>query len=384
MLKDKELSKLIYIVPITIVTISILIITIFNLETIYDRFENNYTKQKKEFIKKEQDRLTTIVDSIDSYIKFKKATSINILKSEVEKNFNFVYKQLHKPKYKKLENQLAFLSKIDSSFRGNFYIYSYKNRKAIDKVQPKSNSFIYSNVGFIEKFNELVKNRTEGFILFNENKSSSKEQKRIELAYIKNFKDKNRILIYKMSLDNIQHITKSEVLSRLNLMQISNKTAIFTLDENLKFIQKTNKNIKLDDNLLKIVKTYQDKSKLKIRNKSYKYYFDNNINKKNSYKLYIFDYIDYWDYIIGVSLEIEDFDSKLKQKIQKELKLKKELITNAVLVSLFVWILAAIASIFMSYKLNQIFKKYRFRIENQNNALKNINASLKTKLKKNN
>ena len=383
MLRDKELSKLIYLVPFVIVTISILIVTFFNLKSIYDRYENSHKYYKKEYIKKEQERLTTIVDSIDSYIKFKKATSINILKDEVEKNFNFVYRQLYKPQHKTLKQKILFLSKINKNFRGDFYIYTYKDsKKSIDKVQTKSKSFVYSNIEFIEKFNELIKSKDEGFILFTKKDKSRNDSGKILLSYIKHFKNDKRILIYKMALDNIQKITQNEVLNRLNLMKISSNTQIFTLDNNLNIIQKPKEFKAVEETTYKQIDTYLNKSKLKIRNKSYKYHISK--TSANNYKVYIFNYIDYWDWVVAVRLDLKDIQKNLNKDIKEELDTKDTLVKQTIYIALIVWLLAIVILGYMSYRLNKIIKNYRFKIENQNNALKNINASLKTKLKKNN
>ena len=400
MFKEKNLSKLIFAVPILFIILTSTIITLIHIKKADDKFKLDSSKLKQNFLDEERLRLSAILDSINSYIVFKKATSTNVLKDKVKSRIEFADNLLTKlynnsigieSKSSIQINLLASLSDMKPDDHGTYFIYGY-NKKTDEFLFPKitekhGTKLIYSNKDFLNQFNELMKNKNEGFIFYTQDVVEDSKIKQIsKLTYIKKFEALNMILGYSVFLDKFDETTKDEVLNRLDLMTLKNEGCIFTLDDNLKIIQhsrkkdKISKNLKdiVEDNLSQKIEEYFNLSKIDLSKKKYEHYWRK--TNKQDYKLFVFNYIQNWDWILGLSVNVENIDSHITKIIGSIEAQRNDSINESIKAALAFIIIASIISFFISKRINRLFTNYQRRIESQKNALKNINATLASKV----
>ncbi|WP_108062538.1 sensor histidine kinase [Poseidonibacter lekithochrous] len=392
MFKEKYISKFIFVVPILFIILTSGIFTFLHIKNAEKNFQSDFINLKQNFLKEEQLRLEPIVSSINSYIKFKKATSINIVKNKIKLKVDIAESLLSKHINKDLNTErisqikislLSDLNKINNKDTGRYFIndYSKKENSFLSNTSSLSKEFIF-------KYNELLGVKKEGYIVNKEFYEKNLEIKELtKLTYIKNFEKLKLTVSYSLYLNDYEKITKKEVLNRLNLMSIETYGNIFTLDKNFGIIQnlreKQNKKIEFKDiekdvEINELLWQYQKKSKADLSNGKYEYIWKE-INK-NTYKLYVFNYVDTWDWVITLSLDISNISTYLNNiKEQNELK-REEIIKESTQIAAAFVLVASILSYFLSIKINQILTTYQKRIESQKNALRNINATLEVKV----
>ena len=392
MFKEKYISKFIFVVPILFIILTSGIFTFLHIKNAEKNFQSDFINLKQNFLKEEQLRLEPIVSSINSYIKFKKATSINIVKNKIKLKVDIAESLLSKHMNKDLNKEslsqiktslLSDLNKINNKDTGRYFIYDYskKDNALLSNTSSLSKEFIF-------KYNELLRSKKEGYIVNKEFYEKNLEIKELtKLTYIKNFEQLKLTVSYSLYLNDYEKITKKEVLNRLNLMSIETYGNIFTLDKNFRIIQnlrekmnnkKEFKYIENDTDINELLWQYQKKSKADLSNGKYEYIWKE-INK-NTYKLYVFNYVDTWDWVITLSLDINNISTYLNNiKEQNELK-RKEIIKESTQIAAAFILIASILSYFLSIKINQILTSYQKRIESQKNALRNINATLEVKV----
>ena len=392
MFKEKYISKFIFVVPILFIILTSGIFTFLHIKNAEKNFQSDFINLKQNFLKEEQLRLEPIVSSINSYIKFKKATSINIVKNKIKLKVDIAESLLSKHMNKDLNKEslsqiktslLSDLNKINNKDTGRYFIYDYskKDNALLSNTSSLSKEFIF-------KYNELLRSKKEGYIVNKEFYEKNLEIKELtKLTYIKNFEQLKLTVSYSLYLNDYEKITKKEVLNRLNLMSIETYGNIFTLDKNFRIIQnlrekmnnkKEFKYIENDTDINELLWQYQKKSKADLSNGKYEYIWKE-INK-NTYKLYVFNYVDTWDWVITLSLDINNISTYLNNiKEQNELK-REEIIKESTQIAAAFILIASILSYFLSIKINQILTSYQKRIESQKNALRNINATLEVKV----
>lgn len=392
MFKQKYLNLLIIVVPILFIIITTSVISLIQYYEFHQKNKNSTELIKNDILKNEENKASLILDSINSYINFKKATSINILKNNIKSKVLHSQSLLNKIDIKSKSSTsielLSSISKLKDS--KNYFIYKYKNKSDKFLLTPNrivtSNNEIYSNQDFVKQFINLLKNKDEGFILYTSQiDENSKIKNEIKLAYVKNFDNHNLVVGYSIFLADYDEITQKEVLNRLNLMKIPLYYNIFTLNEDKIIIQDLNssesinkKFINLNNDNTYLLDDYLKKSKVDLIQNKYEFIWEK--EAENKYKLYIFDFIKSWDWLVSISLNINNLDEQIKKELEINNQNKKELIYNLVKHSLFVIIIFSIISYFISSKIISLILKSRQRDENQKNALKNMNASLLSKM----
>jgi len=400
MFKEKNLSKLIFAVPILFIILTSTIITLIHIKKADDKFKLDSSKLRQNFLDEERFRLNAILESINSYIVFKKATSTNILKDKVKSRIKFADSLLTKlynnsigieSKTSIQINLLSSLSEMKDDEHGKYFIYGYN--KDTDELQfPKiterlGKKLIYSNKDFLSQFNDLMKKKNEGFIFYTQKIiNKSKLEHVLKLTYVKKFEALNMVLGYSVFLDKFDETTKDEVLNRLDLMKLKNNGSIFTLNDNLNIIQHSrNKTLitkNISDiqgaNLISKIIEYQKLSKLDLSKKKYEYYWKKLDN--GDYKLFVFNYIKNWNWLLGLSINVNKIDSHITEIIGSIEAQRNESIKESIKAAFVFIFIASILSFFISKRINRLFTNYKRRIESQKNALKNINATLASKV----
>ena len=392
MFQEKNLSKLIFLIPILFIVLTTSIITFIHIKQSNIKFKNDSSRLKQTFLDDEKRQLNTILDSINSYINFKKSSSINILKDKVKSRMDFSYNVLSKIYNKSVGIEslsaiqldlLVSLSTLNSKYDGDYFIYGYNNNYLSDLGNPNKKDSLKRD--FIGEINKVLETKDEGFIFYkNEIVENGFIKQSSKITYIKKFESLDLVLAYSEDVDVFEEKTKDEVLHRLNLMSLDKNGAIFTLDNSLNFIQNSyfpdliGKNFNLIEKDKEIVSSLFDYSKMAkidlLTNGEYKYFWKE--LSDDSYSLLVFKYIEDWDWLIGINLNINNINNAVVNVIGVNESKTNDLIYNSIYAGLIFILFASFISYFMSKKINNILDEYKINIENQKNALKNINASL--------
>ncbi|UTJ05954.1 sensor histidine kinase [Arcobacter roscoffensis] len=396
MFKEKHFTGLIYIIPMVFIILTASIITFIHIEKANSKFETDYNKLKEDFLDKEEQRIFTIVESVNSYIKFKKASSLNVIKDNVKSKIDFANRILNRlyNQDKLLQSSIQIellksLSQIKSNDNGKYFVYTYKdNTKFLELSYDRDlGDPIYTNKDYLKKFNGLMKKKSEGFILYTSNESNSSTEDNFRVSYIKDFPKLNIVVGYSIDLKEYISIAKNEVKKRLDLMSINDNGYIFTLDNDLRILQHsrkdtyTNRSFLLYEKNKEVIESISEfikKSKVGLSNEKYKFIWKKIDN--NSYKLYILNYVKHWDWLISVAVNIDNINENIEKIIGVDKQKTEQSIKETIKIVLIFLIIALIISYFVSLKLNQLFNRHKLRIENQKNALKNINATLEFKV----
>jgi signal transduction histidine kinase len=163
------------------------------------------------------------------------------------------------------------------------------------------------------------------------------------------------VLAYSENVEVFESKTKKEVLNRLNLMSLNKNGAIFTLDNNLDFIQNSyfpdliGKNFNLIQKDKETVSSLFDYSKMAkmdlLANGEYKYFWKE-LNT-DSYSLLVFKYIEDWDWLIGINLNINNINNAIVNVIGVNESKINDLIYNSILAGLLFILIASFISYFI-------------------------------------
>lgn len=385
MTKAKNPSNLIIFVPILFIVLTASFITLIHIKQADDKFVSDYERLSTKLIKEERLRVDTVLDSINSYITFKKESSINILKNKIQSRVLIADKMLNTiynnnigilPKSSIQISLLSSLSKIKSEDNGKYFIYG-TNSLSQQSISNVSDSNLFNQI------NELLKISNDGFVFFTENHNNKDEH---YIAYIKRFELSNFVIGYKESIYSFEEEIKSDVLERLSLMEFDG--SIYTLNSNLEIIQhSSNYNLvskkinvyEKDKNILYLLKEYLKFSKLDlVESKKNKYYWKK--LDENNYKIVSFNYIKDWEWIIAIDANIHNIRDNIIEIIGIKENLRDETIYSSIKTAIIFIIIASIISYFISDYINSVIRVYRRNIERQKVVLKHLNSSLETKV----
>jgi len=395
MFKEKNLSKFIIAVPILFIILTATIITFIHIKQADIKFKNDSKKLKETFLNDEKQQLTNTIDSINSYITYKKLTTLNILKSRVKEKTEFAHSVLSKLYNNSIGieslddiqiNILASLSNLNSKDKGKYFIYGYTKKE----IPLSEKSFSEKNnidKDFYSKIDHLLKQKDEGYIFYKESILKNKKLTQLnKFSYLKKFESLNLVLGYSEYIEEFEINTKKEVLKRLDLMRLANNSSIITLDNKLNVIQNSSNNLKnipfsdieSNKNIISELFDYSKMSKIDLIEKEYKYFWKK--TNDNNYKLLVFNYIENWDWLIGIGANINNINNHVEEVIGINKFKRNEIIEDSIKTALIFILIASLFAYLLSIKINKIFNKFKINIENQKSSLKNINATLELKV----
>ena len=374
MFKEKNLSTSIIVVPILFIVLTASIITLLHINQADIKFKNDSKRLKETFLNEEKLKVVNTLDSLTSYIKYKKVTSLNILKDKVKEKIDFADNVLRKLYNNSVGiesnetiqiNILSSLSQLNSKDKGTYFLYGFS------KNQSNINNEFYNRI------DNVLKNKNRGYIFYKETRLRNNQLVELnKISYLKKFESLNLVLGYSEYLEDFEVNTKKEVLKRLNLIKLQKNTSVLTLDNELNIIQNSSSNVK-NIPYSKLF-DYAKLSKIDLIDNKYKYFW-NKIDE-NNYNLHVFNYIHTWDWLVGINVNISNIDKNIEDVIGINESKKNDIIKDSIKTALIFILISSILSYFISIKITNILNKYKTNIENQKNALKNINATLEIKV----
>ena len=388
MFKERNLSKLILAIPIVFIILTAVFITLIHIKQADNKFKTDSLKLKETFLDEEKQRLTTVLESINSYILFKKATAINILQDRVKSRVEFADDMLTtiynntigiESKNSIQLDLLTSLGKMESKIKGSYFIYVTDESNKPSPIKNKKNFFV--------QINSLLNYKNEGFVFYEDEIEINGNKTIIsKISYVKKFELENIVLGYSESIDDFVEKTKDEVLNRFDLMKIQNDGDIFTLNYNLDLIEHSRHKDLISKNLIQLIqdkdlvfslKDYMYLSKLNLNDIKYKYYWQ---KVGDTYKLYVFNYVNDWDWLVAVCVRVGNISQNITNIIGIKEAKRNETIKDSITASIIFILIASLLSYFISLLVNRIISNYKRNIERQKKALQNINKSLESKV----
>ena len=395
MFKEKNLSKFIIAVPILFIILTATIITLIHIKQADIKFKNDSKRLVETFLNDEKQQLTNILDSINSYITYKKLTALNILKNRVKDKIDFAHTILSKLYNNSVGietsdtiqmNILSSLSQLNSKDKGKYFLYGY-TKEQIPLSEKDFSDKSNVNKEFYAQIDQLLKQKDEGYIFYKESVYKAEKFTNLnKISYLKKFESLNLVLGYSEYIEDFDINTKKEVLKRLDLMKVQKNSSIITLDNQLNVIQNSSNNFKdvpfstieSDKSIISKLFDYSKMSKIDLIEKEYKYLWKK-VNNDN-YKLFAFNYIDNWDWLVGIKVNINNINDHVEEIIGINKSKRNEIIEDSVKTAFIFIFIASFLAYLISLKINKIFNEYKVNIENQKTALKNINATLELKV----
>ncbi|RXJ99575.1 hypothetical protein CRU98_05985 [Arcobacter sp. CECT 8986] len=391
MFHEKYLSKLIIFTPIILIILVTTLVTFTQINKLENKFIDDSSKLKAKLINEEKNKLSQKIDTLNDYILYKKSTTKNIINEQIQKRVELVYNiVLHK--YNKdtgilrqsetKKDLINIIKQMNLDNNGYFFLIDIKNKNFKPIIYPSNKNYINKNITntndvahheFILKSKELLKVKDEGYVTYTLKQNINKLSDYQKISFIKKFEPYHWLIGYGEYFEIIDNLLKQDVLNRINSLAYSSEQKIFVLDKNNNILNKSeDKSLKIQDkDFIKKVELYRNSD----YEKTFFYW------TKNYENLIAFKYIKEWNWVLVNSIDLKSLEKTIIDIIGNKKIEEKNFITYSIKIAFIVILIGSLLTFFLSKRIEMIFKSYKNNIESQKNALKNINATLESKVK---
>ncbi|WP_229855198.1 sensor histidine kinase [Candidatus Sulfurimonas marisnigri] len=409
-LSERNILTVLRIAPIIAVplVVGLIIFTLYinnqnrNIKDI-ETLKNDFIKSEKKFIQNEvlKTRELIQIKQDSSRARLKKR-----IRSQVYEGYaiaNSIYQNNKDKKSAKEIQHLIVDALINVRFfdgRG-YYFINNNNGKAVlfsgkSKLDMELNLSSWEDIKgnhILQDQIDVIRSKGEGFNTKFHRKldiGDTKDTKEYEkISFVKNFAPYDWHIGTGDYLYNEQRTIQEEILEEMTaigkLKETSNETSNYMIIMHVK----GNTLYHSDSNLINTnADDFKDtngrsvgKEILNMRSASYmKYFYKNPTTGRMSEKISYFVYIPKWEWLVGSDFYID----KMKEVLDKETKKLETLNeSNLFYISFFgliVFFISIFISIFISKTIKNIFDLYQNKITNQVNELKNLNATLESRV----
>ncbi len=381
---ENRLLKIIKFTP----SIFILIITIVYTSTLTVKHKNDLENEKRDieskFIENEKRDAKSLVNTLHQSINNRKNSEDKNLKYELKNEVTNAYIVAYRifNKYKNLKSKEEITNMIKNSLRdlrylkGRAYhfVYTQNGISILDAKFPEvegSNIWNHKDskgLYLIQETSKIVESKIETYFNWYEIKNENKKIEYKKLGFFKKFEPYNWIIASSEYLVDFENIIKQEVLTNIKSLKYKDKEHVFVLEENgeilsNKYLALSGKSIYQQEET-KHLKELSEKNKKELENGIFISH-DSNKYKKISYLKLVKD----WNWIIGISFNIKDIESVIKEKQNiLEKKYNAYLMNSFFISGILILILLAI-SVFVSMYIEKIFYKYKTQLEKKQKTL---------------
>ncbi|AXH10464.1 hypothetical protein CP960_12225 [Malaciobacter halophilus] len=389
MFQEKNLSKLIIFTPIVLIILVTTLVTYTQISHLETRFNKDSAKLKQKLIQEEKNKLAQKINGLDDYINYKQSTTKELLNRQIKKRVEIIY-DVALNKYntntgivsnEKIKKDLIEdLSQITFEHGTYYFVKEYKNNKIIPLLYPAKKEFVgkdISNVkdkehqSFLQTCKKILKKSNEGFVEYLLHKQDLKIKDFNKISYIKRFEPFNWLIGYGKYKIDIENQIKSEVLNRVNLLKDNSNQTIFIYDKDFKNITNNYFSGYFVEELRKKV---NENFKYKKYDKIY-FFWTKNYEKLISYK-----FVKKWDWVIFSSIDLKNLENSIIEVLGTKKHEEDKFINYSIKIAFVVILFGSLLTLFLSKKIEMLFKEYKTNIESQKSALKNINATLESKV----
>ena len=337
MFNEKNLPKLIILIPIIFIITAVVTIFYIFVSQLNEQFEYEVELSEQQELQLQKQYLKSHIENIDNYIKHKRVQAKERFKQRLQERVEIGYTILDNI-YNKYQSKLSkkeIESKITEAFRQvrfdrNGYLIlvhmkddTHTHLLVHPAVKPSYNFHNQKDVDgnyFVRHTNKLIKTKGKGFIEYSWKKPKSDIiQKKI--SFVKGFNPYNWYIVYGEYLDDFEQNIKEEAKKRLDLYRFGKNGYIWTQNTDYIMLQhpylprqigKNQFNIE-DKKGTKIAQLFISKA-LKNKEGSFAEYYWNKPNTTQvSKKIGYVKYIPEWDWVIGTGAYIEDIQENIFQ-----------------------------------------------------------------------
>ena len=356
---EKELLRLIKVIPIFMIVIFSIIITFVIINNNLNKYDMSIKNLKETFLKEQKELIKNETIKIARQINYQTKQSEVKLKDRLKKRianaYNISLNIYNKNKDKTNKKIIEIIKeairpiRYDNN-RGYFFIYDMKGNNILLPTAPKlegKNMLFFQDIKgqyVIKESIKIAKQKNKGFIQWYWYKPNNNTKMHKKLGYIQYFKELDFFIGIGEYYDDFKQEIQKDLLNEINMNNLNNENYIFVLNKNNKYL-----------NLSNDEKNNQEFIKKLASNKNFITYSINNNIKKLSYV----KYINEWQWHIGIGVYLNKIDNTIKEKTQDFNKRLDETVNIIILVSflltiLFVFILwkfsKSIEERFIAYK----------------------------------
>lgn len=382
---EKQVLFLIrYSLMIVVLSLSIIITAFFYFENKSD-FERIKKTTEEEFFKSKKLLIKEQVDNIYNYIlseqkdteeKLKESLVSRVL--EAHTIITNIYNE-----HKKFHNNEELINLLRTTIksirfndnRGYFFVYDKEATNIIHPLLPEleGKSLIdYKDTKgtyVLKESLSLLKNKDESFQewYWKKDKKDNKEYKKI--GFIKNIYELGWFIGTGEYVVDFSEDIQKRVLSQINKFKFDENSYFIVTDKNNNYISHINKDL-IGKNAFEKIKTINDKKNLEQilkvmkEGKGYVYldFYKPNSDIPSSKIIYL-KFVPQWNWTISTGFYKDDVDVLINKEKEVLQHRYNEKIKNLFLFSLSSTIILFILSFYISYIIEQKFKKYKLDIE---------------------
>ncbi len=419
MIKEKNFSKIILLLPIFFI-----IISTFSTLYIAISFLNTHTKSdietsKNQKVRLEAQSLKNTVNNYYNYLSYKKLESNIRLKKRLIRRVYMAHeliskiyeekKDLVSDKQLRLEI-LNTLKKIRFGKNGYLFVeHIISDNKSVSKLTPSSPEIentpsynIKDATGkyFVREAINIVKTKKEGFLKYKWYKLSKKKQSD-KISFIKIFEPFNWYIGYGEYIDDFEIQLKEEAIKRLDLFEYNKNKYIWIHDINHTLIYnpyrkadigKNDKEL-IDKKNTKIIQLFMKKALENKDGNFVEYYWAKPNEQEMSKKIGFVKYFKDWNWVIGSGIYMEDLELALERAKKEKEKGVEEVLSKSIYFVLIILLIVIVISYFVSNQINNSFQIYKSKIERnkeeleekvdeKTKQLKDLNEQLEEKIAK--
>jgi C4-dicarboxylate-specific signal transduction histidine kinase len=347
---------------IIIVVLNTLVIGYFWIDSVYDKYDKNFSDIKGEYIEAQKVLLSREVNYLVKYIE-KEKNSIGKRVSTIVKNrvdtFYSVYQGIYKsyshlPR-KELQQHIKTILSSVSNQKNSIYINTTDGKSV---VLPKnfSDKIKYT----VENEIKFLKNHSSGYVI-TIYKDNNIYKKRI--SYVKKIDKFDWYIAVAMDYIDMEKIVKKEILEKIKSMKYSRDGYFFVLKSNGVFLFNPSQEHLENKNLIdfslrdgrKIIREKIDMSTKFISGSYLSYYWYKPSSEEIVQKVSYIKKVEDWDWVIGKGLYADSIDDMITTKESAIDDRIRNDILKIITILIVIALCAAILSSFLSKKLRNSF-----------------------------
>ena len=377
MFSEKNLPRLIIYTPI----IAIVFLTSFTIylfvETQNEYFQEESILIEKQFKRQQKKLIREQIKSTLSFITHQEQVYTNqAMEKVIKRTFTLSSRlkqlnmdlnlEVNRSKQKKILTSLINANEEEDNY---FFAYDINDSSIIQAKNQNIKLEFKKDDKFFENYLYSEEGKLISF------KYSNK------IVYIKCLQEENWII------GNIENIKKDiDFIKKISLSYISqikfdNEAYIWIYDKNSKLLTNERSEHKVNTNNQQIIDTFVKKALNDEKGFFTNYSWLSSQRNKLDNKIAYVQLFEKWNWIVGASLYLDDIKESVKTN-KKNLEIKVEkYVQYIIIVSLLIMFVISALSILMSNQVSKVFKIYQNNVKRKEIKLKNLNASLKEKVK---
>ena len=386
---EKKLLFAVKIIPLVIFFCLAVIVTLLALYIHKTNYNNEIEKVKSEYFKNEKEILKQEVIKIHNNIQNEKELTEEHLKSNIKSKVNEAYAVMNniyrQNKTKSKEEILKLIKDAlrDIRFndnRGYYFMYKMDGTNLLLPTLPdlEGENFIKfkdaKGVETIREMRDLTRKKGESFYTWWWYKPHQKEYQSKKIGYAKYFKPLDSFIGTGEYVEDFEETIKKSITKRLSSYRHGKNLYVFIFDKEGTVLTHIDKN-RIGTNNLKdknsndIYATYDIVNIDDNQGKFLSYTIKNDGEHAETQKISYVKKFKEWEWIIGSGFYTNDLKTMIEERKAELSKENKYQIKMIISIAVVIGILVTLMSLFLSYIIENRFKKYKEKAEQKDKLM---------------